>query len=77
MYVCVCNAVTDSDIREAYAEGARTFDALQDQLGVSTCCGCCESTARDILATCQAEEPMPAVAVATPAMASLAVSGAG
>lgn len=56
MYVCVCNAVTDSEIREAYAEGACSFDALRDELGVATCCGCCEPTARHILATCQAEE---------------------
>lgn len=56
MYVCVCNAVTDSEIREAYAEGACSFEALQDELGVATCCGCCEPIARQILATCRAAE---------------------
>jgi len=53
MYVCICNAVTDGDIREAYADGVRTMARLQDELGVATCCGCCEAEARDVLASCQ------------------------
>lgn len=56
MYVCICNAVTDGEIRETYARGARTFDALQDELGVAACCGCCEPAVRDVLARCQADE---------------------
>lgn len=55
MYVCICNAVTDGEIREAYAEGACTFAAQQEQLGVSTCCGCCKPAVREIISTCQAE----------------------
>lgn len=66
MYVCICNAVTDGEIREAYAAGAHTFDALQDELGVATCCGCCEPTARDLLARCQAEERATGQADARP-----------
>jgi len=77
MFVCICNAVTDSEIREAYADGARTFAALQDELGVSTCCGCCEPVAREILATCQAEERLRTPAPAMPAVACLTASGAG
>lgn len=56
MYVCICNAVTDHEIREAYAEGARSLSALQSELGVATCCGCCAPVAREVLAACQAEE---------------------
>lgn len=77
MYVCVCNAVTDSEIREAYADGARTFAALQDELAVSTCCGCCEPMVRDILATCQAADPSPVVSMELPAMAALAAAQPG
>jgi len=77
MYVCVCNAITDSEIRESYADGARTFEALQDELGVSTCCGCCEPMVRDILATCQAEEHARAVPAAIPAAAQLAIPQVG
>ncbi|MGH8426469.1 MAG: (2Fe-2S)-binding protein [Gammaproteobacteria bacterium] len=49
MYVCCCNAVTDHRIREAVTEGDTTFEALQESLEVSTCCGCCESEVREIL----------------------------
>jgi bacterioferritin-associated ferredoxin len=49
MYVCVCNTVTDHRIREAIEAGADDFEALQAELGVSTCCGCCEPEVREIL----------------------------
>ena len=49
MYVCLCKAVTDQDIRRAVARGARTFEAVQAQTGCSTCCGCCEAEAREQL----------------------------
>ena len=41
MYVCVCNAVTDRQIKDAVAEGADTLAKLQKCLPVSTCCGSC------------------------------------
>jgi bacterioferritin-associated ferredoxin len=50
MYVCVCNAVTDHEIRDARAQGVRTLPELRDVMGVATCCGACEDTAHDILA---------------------------
>lgn len=49
MYVCVCNTISDRRIREAVAAGADNFEALQQELGVSTCCGCCESEVRELL----------------------------
>jgi bacterioferritin-associated ferredoxin len=45
MYICMCNAVTDHDIRRAAADGVR-FAELQTRTGCSDCCGCCESEAR-------------------------------
>jgi len=48
MYVCVCNAVRDRDLREAAASGVRCFDELKRRTGVSTCCGRCEDTARQV-----------------------------
>jgi bacterioferritin-associated ferredoxin len=48
MYVCVCHAVTDHEIRQCAELGARTFDELRDCLGVATCCGKCEHTAREV-----------------------------
>jgi bacterioferritin-associated ferredoxin len=50
MYVCVCNAVTDREIRQCAELGACTVDELRDALGVASCCGKCEGVAREILA---------------------------
>lgn len=49
MYVCICNGVTDREIREAVAAGADSLDALRDQLGVASCCGSCRCTAEALL----------------------------
>ncbi len=45
MYVCICNAVTERDIRDAVDSGARGLEDLRDRLLVATCCGACEDTA--------------------------------
>lgn len=50
MYVCVCNAVTDREIRGAASLGARTLDDLSVTLGVATCCRKCSDCARKVLA---------------------------
>ncbi|MGV2287080.1 (2Fe-2S)-binding protein [Trinickia sp. YCB016] len=50
MIVCVCKSVSDRKIRAAIAEGMDTFDELQFELGVATCCGKCEETVRDVMA---------------------------
>jgi bacterioferritin-associated ferredoxin len=50
MYVCVCNAVTDREIRDAAKLGARTLEDLSATLGVATCCRSCADCARDVLA---------------------------
>ncbi len=49
MYVCVCQAVSDQDIRHAVAGGARTFEDVQACTGCTTCCGCCELEARELV----------------------------
>ncbi|HEX7370383.1 MAG TPA: (2Fe-2S)-binding protein [Rhodanobacteraceae bacterium] len=51
MYVCVCQAVSDQDIRRAVARGAHTFEDVQATTGCTTCCGCCESEARELVGT--------------------------
>jgi bacterioferritin-associated ferredoxin len=51
MYVCVCKAVSDQDIRHAVARGARTFEDVQACTGCTTCCGCCEGEARELVET--------------------------
>lgn len=49
MYVCICNAVTDRQIKTAVQEGHGTFEKVQQQLNVATCCGQCESHAKEVI----------------------------
>lgn len=49
MYVCVCQAVTESQIRQAAQHGARTLRDLRQTLGVTRDCGRCASCARACL----------------------------
>jgi len=49
MYVCICNAVTDSDIIEAQNNGHTKLKDITRHLGVGNCCGRCVETAKEIL----------------------------
>ncbi|MET1255460.1 (2Fe-2S)-binding protein [Aliikangiella maris] len=49
MYVCICNAVTDSQIKEAMHNGLTTFAEIQHHLGVGNCCGRCVDSAKAIV----------------------------
>lgn len=49
MYICICNAVTDRDIRQAVEKGACSLQCLQEKLAVSTCCGQCAENAEACL----------------------------
>ena len=49
MYICICNAVTDKDIKKAINNGACSMNDLSEQLKVGTCCGRCKSCAKKIL----------------------------
>ncbi|NLP62549.1 (2Fe-2S)-binding protein [Paraburkholderia sacchari] len=50
MIVCVCKSVSDRTIRASIAEGMDSFDELQFELGVATCCGKCEESVREVMA---------------------------
>ena len=49
MYVCICNAITDREVRGAIALGARSLCDLQSTLGVATCCRRCTDCAQTLL----------------------------
>jgi bacterioferritin-associated ferredoxin len=49
MYICLCNAITDGQVREAAARGARSTDDLAHELGVGLGCGRCVSCATALL----------------------------
>jgi bacterioferritin-associated ferredoxin len=49
MIVCVCNAITEKEVREAAKDGARTPEAAYAKLGCEVQCGCCLDYAQDII----------------------------
>ncbi|MES2259865.1 MAG: (2Fe-2S)-binding protein [Pseudomonadota bacterium] len=49
MIVCVCNNISDREIRQAIDFGITSMDELRRDLGLATCCGQCASYAEDIL----------------------------
>jgi bacterioferritin-associated ferredoxin len=49
MYICICNAITERQVRAAVDGGATSLDDLQFELGVGTCCGSCTVTAAEYL----------------------------
>ena len=49
MYVCICNAVTDKQIRARAREGCTSLRQLSKETGCATTCGKCARHAREIL----------------------------
>lgn len=49
MFVCICNQVTDKQIRQCVAQGACSFESLSAELSVGTCCGKCKGCAKKVL----------------------------
>lgn len=49
MYICICNAVTERQVRECAREGTQTVDELAVKLGVGAGCGRCRECAAELL----------------------------
>lgn len=49
MIVCVCNNVSDRKIRKAVDAGMTTMVEIRRELNVGTCCGKCNSCAKQVL----------------------------
>jgi bacterioferritin-associated ferredoxin len=45
MYICICNSVTETDIKKAVKNGANCLHHLETELGVSNQCGSCRCEA--------------------------------
>ncbi|MGQ5524311.1 bacterioferritin-associated ferredoxin [Chitinimonas sp. PSY-7] len=56
MYVCICNAVTDKQIRRAVENGCDTMRDLRMELGVAGCCGKCAPDARALMLETKSEQ---------------------
>jgi len=49
MYICICNAVNESAIRQAVDDGAKSFRDLSERTGCGTQCGSCIKLAREVM----------------------------
>jgi len=49
VYVCICNGVTDSDIRQAADAGCKTLPELTMRTGAGANCGSCLEMAAQLL----------------------------
>lgn len=49
MYICICHAITDRQIREVVDRGAQSLCEVQQHLPVAACCGRCEQTACELI----------------------------
>ena len=56
MYVCLCNGVTDRQIREAVCDGVKSMRQLRQCLGVAANCGRCAPHAKELLDESRAEQ---------------------
>lgn len=64
MYLCICKAVTDQQIRQAVEQGDRTMGDLGIRFGIGIECGKCVDSVREFLAVCLASPPAPEPPVA-------------
>ena len=60
MYVCLCKAVTDRQIKEFVNGGAGSFEEVCKQLGVATQCGRCSTLAQNIVESTVKKTPFEA-----------------
>jgi bacterioferritin-associated ferredoxin len=59
MIVCVCRRISDRDIERHARDGCPSFDDLQMDSGVSSCCGRCTDCARAVFENARAAERHP------------------
>ena len=59
MYICICQAITDKQIRRAAADGVDNLYELRQTLGVASVCGACADMATAILKESNAAHPIP------------------
>ena len=57
MIVCVCNRITEKEVREAAHRGARTPEAAYASLDCEVQCGCCLDYAQEIINEEQGKHP--------------------
>lgn len=61
MYVCICKAVSDQEIKEAVANGNADLASIQAHLGAATNCGTCIEHAQQVIDEALAQQLSHAV----------------
>ena len=64
MYVCICNGVTERDIRQAAEAGCRSVSELTMRTGCGSTCGTCLETATALLDDVRSTRELPMLQVA-------------
>lgn len=59
MYVCICNGVTDRDIRHAVEAGCRSVPELTMRTGAGASCGSCLDLAAQLMEEVRAVRELP------------------
>lgn len=59
MYVCICNGVTDRQIREAVEAGCGSVSELTMRTGLGSTCGSCVPLAEAIMVEVRASRVLP------------------
>lgn len=52
MYICICHAITEKDIKKAVGKGASSIAQLSEVTMLGTHCGCCTQHAHQVLNQC-------------------------
>ena len=74
MYVCVCHAVTETEVAASVESGASTVEAVGDYTGAGTSCGTCHDHIDEVILGCASTcalagpSPTPARSLGSPAM---------
>jgi bacterioferritin-associated ferredoxin len=56
MYICICNAITERQVREVVRAGAASLDEIAAALGVGAGCGRCRECATHLLREVRLED---------------------
>ena len=68
VYVCICNGVTEQDVRSALEAGCSSMTELTMRTGCGATCGCCVEVASSMVA----EASAPAATALLPRVARAA-----
>lgn len=56
MYICLCNGITDKDIRKAAQQGCQSIQELRQHMNIADECGKCRRQACEIIRESQIED---------------------